>query len=93
MTQKDRPQADAIALDCYAVGETVVVSKDQDCWHCGSSHPKRGDSVVIREVGKESMRVVEESGRVSTIWKIDLESAMNWRLEMKCGRSKRFDRW
>lgn len=74
MTEQNEPQADAIALDCCAAGKMVVVSKDQDCWDCGSAHPKRGERVIIRDVGKESVRVVDKSGRVSTVWKRDLES-------------------
>jgi len=62
------------ASRCYAVGDVVTVAKDQDCWNCGSSHPRRGARVTIRAVGKESVQFTDSHGRVSTIWKKDLES-------------------
>lgn len=62
-------------FDCYAVGDVVVVTKDQDCWSCGLSHPKRGDRVTIRAVGKESVQFTDLHGRVSAIWERDLEFA------------------
>ncbi len=63
------------ASRCYAVGDVVAVAKDQDCWNCGWSHPKRGDKITIRAVGRESVQFTDSHGRVSTIWKRDLEFA------------------
>ena len=72
MTRKDEAQADAIALDCYAVGDRVRSVKDQWDWDSGATYIRANEQVDVVDVGNESLLVRVESGREFAIWKRDV---------------------
>lgn len=71
MTNLNEPQADAIGVDCYAVGDRVRAVKDQWDWDTGATYIKANDLVEVVEVCNESLLVLVESRREFAIWKRD----------------------